>query len=182
MNQSDQHITELFLARDEAAIRESQQRFGALCYRLAMNILNSRSDAEECVNDAWLHAWNSIPPAHPRSLQAYLCRITRNLSINRLRHCLAGKRCRDMEVSLEELEACVPLPDEEAERLPELLNAFLEKLNPQERRLFVGRYWYSYPVSDLARAYGLTANAVSKRLQATREKLRVYLEKEGYHV
>ena len=178
----DSDIVALYFARDEQAIQETQQKYGKLCMQISMNIVESRPDAEECVNDAYLKTWNSIPPTRPHSLGGYVCRIVRNLSINRLRDLRAAKRNRDLTVSLSELEACIPLTDDKAAILPELLNGFIARLDRDDRALFLGRYWYACPVKDLARRLGTTPNAASLRLARLRERLRDYLAEGGYHV
>ena len=182
LNLSDSEIVRLYFARDERAIRETDQKYGGLCMQISMNIVDSRPDAEECVNDTYLKTWNSIPPTRPNSLGAFVCRIARNLSINRLRDLRAAKRNRELTTSLSELEDCIPLPDHAAEGLPELLNGFLAGLNREDRALFMGRYWYACSVKDLARKLDITPGTASKRLSRIREDLRVYLEKGGYQV
>lgn len=178
----DQDIIDLYFARDEQAIRETDVKYGGLCMQVSMNILESKPDAEECVSDTYLKTWNSIPPTRPSSLCAFVCRIIRNLSLNRLRDMRREKRNRDVTLSLEELEACIPMPDEDKNELSYLLNAFLEAQGEVDRVLFVGRYWFHCSVSDLAGRLGLTANAVSLRLHKTRERLRAYLTERGYRV
>lgn len=179
----DADIVALYFARDEEAIRESQQAYGGYCTTVAMNILSSPADAEECVNDTWLRAWQSIPPAKPLDLKAFLGRITRNLSLDRFRTLKRHKRNRDLEVAMEELSEAIPLPDDtENSLLRQLLNEFLAVTEPLNRRLFVGRYWYGHSVIALARHYGLTVNAVSHRLSRTRAALKEFLKKEGYNV
>ena len=182
LNLSDEKIVHMYFMRDERAIRETDQKYGRLCMQISMNIVKSHPDAEECVSDTYLKTWNSIPPARPNSLGAFVCRIARNLSLNRLRNLRAAKRNRELTASLEELEACISLPDDVAGRLPELLNGFLAGLDKEDRALFMGRYWYACSVGDLAKRTGMTANAVSLRLYKTREKLRAYLEERGYDV
>ena len=177
---SDAEIVELYFARDERAIRETDTKYGKVCMQVSMNILDSPPDAEECVNDTYLKTWNSIPPVRPHSLCAFVCRIARNLSINRLRDMRAAKRSRDLTVSLDELEASIPMPDETSGELAEILNAFLARQEKIDRVLFVGRYWYAAPVKELARRAGMTPNAVSLRLRRCRERLRAYLEERGY--
>ena len=178
----DNEIVELYFARDEQAIQATDDKYGKLCMQISMNIVESRSDAEECVNDTYLKTWNSIPPTRPNSLGAFVCRIARNLSLNRLRDLRAAKRNRELTTSLSELEACIPLPDEAAGRLPELLNDFLSRLDREERALFLGRYWYACSVKDLARKLGITPNAASMRLRRLRESLKAYLAEGGYYV
>ena len=122
---TDAAIVELYFARDELAIRRTDEKYGKFCHRLAMSILSNTQDAEECVNDTYIRTWNSIPPTRPRSLQAFLGRIVKNISINRYHEKKAKRRNRDFDLSLEELEECIPLPDEQAGDLPALLDAFL---------------------------------------------------------
>ena len=179
---TDAAIVDLYFARDEQAIKATDEKYGKLCMQTSMNILSSHPDAEECVNDTYLKTWNSIPPTRPASLCAFLLRIVRNLSINRLRDMKAACRNRDLTVSLEELEDCIPLPDEQSPALAALLEDFLLRQNTTDRALFMGRYWYACSVGDLAKRTGLTANAVALRLYKTREKLRAYLEERGYDV
>ncbi len=178
----DNAILDLFFARDERAISETDRRYGKACMQVSMGVLNSHPDAEECVNDTYLRAWNTIPPTRPQSLCAYVCRIARNLSISRLREMTAAKRSRDLTVSLSELAACIPAPDEGDRELPRLISAFLRESDDLDRRLFVGRYWYGRSVKDLATAHGIRAGLVYKRLERTRDDLRVYLTERGYTV
>ena len=179
---NDQDIIDLYFARDEQAIAETDKSYGNVCMQVSMNILDSRPDAEECVNDTYLHTWKSIPPTKPGSLCAFVCRITRNLSLNRLRDLRREKRNSELTVSLDELEACIPAAAEDAGELSTLLNDFLEGLDETNRVLFMGRYWYSYAIDDLAAPMGLTDKAVYMRLHKTREKLRTYLAERGYRV
>ena len=179
---NDQEIIALYFARDEQAIRETDLRYGKTCMQVSMNILDSRPDAEECVNDTYLHTWNAIPPARPVSLCAFICRIVRNLSLNRLQELTAAKRSRDLTVSFEELEACIPMPDEESPALAEELAAFLKTEGETDRALFVGRYWFACSVEELARRTGMTKRAVHMRIFRTRERLRAYLTERGYSV
>ena len=179
---NDQQIISLYFDRNERAIKETDRKYGKTCMQVSMNILHSHPDAEECVNDTYLKTWNSIPPTKPRSLCAFLCRIIRNLSLNRLQSLTAAKRNRDLTVSFEELEACIPLPDEQTPALAEMLEKFLREQGETDRTLFMGRYWFACSVEDLARRTGLTKNAVQLRIFRTRERLRAYLEERGYHV
>jgi len=179
---TDQEIMHLYFARDEQAITETQTKYGTYCLAISLGILGNQQDAEECVSDMLLKVWNSIPPENPTSLKAYVATITRRLSINRYHSIRAAKRNRWMEVALEELSDCIALPEEAASELPELLNEFLGGLKPTDRRLFVRRYWYAMMPAELAEKEGLTVNAVTVRLYKTRNKLRIFLEKRGYHI
>ena len=179
---NDQDIINLYFARNEQAIAETDKSYGKVCMQVSMNILDSRPDAEECVSDTYLKTWHSIPPTKPASLCAFVCRIARNLSLNRLRDLRRERRNREITVSFEELAECIPAREGDAEQLSEQLNSFLEALSREERILFVGRYWYSYAVNDLAGRLGLSPKTVYARLQRIREALRVYLEERGYRV
>ncbi len=178
----DMKIVDLYFARDERAIEETQLRYGRACMRIAMDVLGSRPDAEECVSDTLLKTWDSIPPNRPRSLYAYVCRIVRNLAINRLEHLTAARRNRDLTVSLSELEDCMPIREEVSSELSDILSHFLRGLPDLDRRLFLGRYWYAMSVKDLAAERNMTPNAVSLHLRRTREQLRAYLTERGYTV
>ena len=180
---TDAEIVELYWQRNEQAIHQTAMRYGALCLRVAQNILGNHHDAEECVNDTYLRAWRSIPPARPTALSAFLTKITRNLALDRYRATRRQKRNADFTVMLSELGDCIPAPEETNET--ELLAHIREFLRGQEaadRNLFVGRYFHAYEVKRLAEGYGMTPNAVSLRLRKIRERLRDYLNERGYHV
>ena len=178
----DEKIIELFFERSEQGIRELDMKYGKICHNLSYNIVNSRRDAEECVNDAWLGAWNSIPPQRPDPLRAYVCRIVRNLSLKKLRANSALKRSSRFEVSLSELEDCISAHslDEQlaAGELSAQINAFLAALRRDDRVMFVRRYWFAQPLSEIADAFGTTENNVSVRLGRIRRKLHTYLERK----
>ena len=184
----DQDIIALYFARSEQAIKESSNKYGQYCLSIAQNILRSLQDAEECVNDTWLRAWNSIPPACPDHLQLYLGGITRHLSLDRYRTLRREKRGGgELVVALDEMQelAC---PDTDVRTLMEerefydVLNGFLRSLSLRERNLFIRRYYYVDSIETIAKRFGLTSNNVKKILSRTRVKLRDYLEKEGYIV
>ena len=132
----ENQILDLYFARDEQAIAVCEKQYGAACMRLSMSILHSEPDAEECVNDTWLKAWNAIPPKRPSPLRAFLLRITRNLSINRLRYLHGECRDQSLTVALDELEACIPIPEEHSPELAGILSDFLRTLSEEERILF----------------------------------------------
>ena len=187
---NDEKIIDLFWKRDETAIKETDKKYGRYCSTVSMSILHNELDAEECVNDAYLSLWNSIPPHRPQVLRTFLGRIVRNISINRHKSThRQGHNCY-MDVSLEELMDelgdCFPSDDDMTNELSgeikEHLQAFLREQDALNRKLFVGRYWYGYPVHRLAEAYGMTPNAVTKQLSRTRERLRAYLAERGYTV
>ncbi len=178
----DDDILDLYFARDERAIAETDRRYGKVCMQVSMGVLNNPADAEECVSDTYVKIWNTIPPTRPQSLCAYVCRIARNLSINRLREMTAAKRSRDLTISLEELSACIPAPTEGNSELPHHISAFLRTEDDLDRHLFMGRYFYGQSVKRLSREWSLTTGAVSMRLYKSRERLRVYLSERGYTV
>ena len=178
----DRQIIALFYERSEQAITELSKKYGDLCFKIAINILSDPQDAEECVNDAYLGAWNSIPPQNPTPLRAYLCRIVRNLALKRLRTNTALKRGSRVEVSLSELENCLPDNsfDEQlsAKELTAQLNAFLSTLHRDDRVMFLKRYWFAEPLSEIAKTFGITEHNASVRLSRIRKKLHQYLNKE----
>ena len=178
----DNRIIELYFSRDEQAIRHTADKYGAYCTAVSMSILHSEPDAEECVNDTYLKTWNSIPPTRPHSLKLFLARIVRNLSINRHRALHSDKRNRDLEVSLSELESCLPVPDGEngGSELSELLNEFLGTQTPTDRKIFVQRYWYNLSAAEISEEHDISENAVWVKLHRTRERLREFLTERGY--
>jgi len=180
----DMQIIELYWQRDEQAISETDKKYGPFCLRLAMNILRSFQDSEECVSDTYGRCWDTIPPQRPDYFRAYLGRIVRNLSISRYRAHHAQKRYSGAEVLLSELEDCVPAPDSvqrtvEAGELSEMISNWLESLPREDQALFLRRYWNGDSVQELARELGIRPNAMTKRLLRLREGLRQYLEGKG---
>ena len=181
----DPKIIELFFARREEAIEALAEKYGGACRRLASNILGSARDAEECVNDAYLGCWNSIPPRRPDPLSTYVLRITRNLAITRYHKNTALKRNSHYDAALEELSEILPAAETaetalEAAELSAALNRFLEGLDSRERAVFLRRYWYGESVSAIAVFFDLRANTVSQTLGRTRKKLAKFLKKEGW--
>lgn len=181
----DDKIIELYFSRDERAIRETENKYGQYCYRIAYNILTSAEDSEEVVNDTYVSAWEAIPPHRPNIFSAFLAKITRRLSMKRLRFNTAAKRGGDsVDVALDELSQCIPAhgsvaEDVEAKEVGEMIDRFLQKLRTDDRRIFVCRYFYLENVDDIIRAFGYSRSKVYRSLDRTREKLRQYLIKEG---
>ncbi len=181
----DQDILDLYWNRNEKAVFETEQKYGNYCRSIAHNILHSKEDSEECVNDTWVRAWNSIPPNRPKVLSSFLGKITRNLSINRFKMYSAAKRggCR-VEIALHELENCVPQGNsieqefDEAE-LSRLINAFLHEQPLHKRNIFIRRYWYMSSIKEISQAYGITEAKVASLLFRMRNSLRQYLETKG---
>jgi len=176
----DKQIIRLFFERSEQAITELSQKYGDLCMKIARSILNDHQDAEECVNDAYLGAWNSIPPQSPDPLRAYICRIVRNHSLKKLRANTALKRGSQFEVSLSELEDCISgssLDEQLAvSELTAQINAFLSALPRDDRVMFVKRYWFSESLSEIADTFAITENNASVRLSRIRGKLHQHLK------
>jgi len=183
----DVQIIDLYWQRSESAIAETDKKYGRFCHKLAMNILHSFQDSEECVSDTYGKCWNTMPPQRPMSLRAYLGTIVRNLSISRYRAGHAQKRFGGAEVLLSELSDCVPAADNvqrtvEAGELSELISRWLRGLSGEDRALFIRRYWAGDAVKDLAGELGVRPNALTKRLLRLREDLRKSLEREGVSV
>ncbi len=179
----DQEIIALFFARSERAIEALAEKYGVLCRRLADNILHDRQDVEECLNDAWLGVWNSVPPHRPDPLVSYVCRIVRNQAVKKYHAKTAAKRRQSYDVALEEIEACFPSRDTvEAEAdlhaATEAIDRFLGTLDRDSRVLFVRRYWYGDSIEALADAFGISRHYVSVRLARIRKKLQNHLRKE----
>ena len=182
----DREIVDLYWARSESAIAETDAKYGPYCRRIAQNILLSREDSEECVNDTWLGAWRRMPTRRPENLGTFLGRITRNLSLSRWRREHAQKRGGgQVPLALEELAECVPARGsgtevEERLTLDQVLDGFLEGLDPEKRRIFMGRYWYFCSIRELAQASGLKEGNVRMILCRARRALAEELKKEGY--
>ena len=179
----DFEIVDLYWAREEAAIRESDRKYGRMLSSLSFSLLSSHEDAEECVNDTYLAAWNAMPTERPSYLGAFLSRITRNLSIDRYRATHREKR-GGMENLLQELTECVP-DDNSVEReyengrLADALNAFLASLEVEKRAMFLRRYFYSQSITEIALSLGISESKVKVTLHRVRERLRHELEKEA---
>ena len=182
----DHRIVELYWERSEAAIKETQKKYGKYCRYIARNILRSEPDAEECENDTYLHAWRAMPPHKPSVLSTFLGKITRRISIDRVRKHQAAKRGGgEMPLALEELEDCIAgngdvEKEYDRQALIHLINGFLGELPDTERRVFLRRYWYMDPISAIARRFGFTQSKVTSMLHRTRGKLRAQLREEGY--
>ncbi len=175
--QDTQIINGLF-DRNESVLSEISEKFGKLCLKVAYNILNNREEAEECVNDTYLNVWNSIPPAKPDNLRAYVCKIARNLSLNRLKYNSAQKRSPGSLISLSDLEEKVgEQPD--YENIGGLLDKFLETEKPESRIIFMRRYWFLDSIEEIAMMYNYSESKVKSVLYRTRGRLEKFLKKEG---
>lgn len=182
----DQEIIELFFRRDEAALRETDRKYGRGCRALALDILRDREDAEECVSDSYLKAWNAIPPTRPLRYAAWLYKVVRNTGISRLRQICGQRRGGgDYTAALEELEDCLASPVNleerlEAEALAAEIHRLLAALPQSERVMFLARYWLALPTAEIAQKLGCRDGKVRTTLLRTRKKLRQHLEEEGY--
>lgn len=185
---NDREIVELFLKRDESAVKAVSDKYMSYCAKIAANILGSYDEAEECVNDALMKAWESIPPHEPETIATYLGKLTRNVAINRRRGTLAGKRGRgEAALVLEELSELIPSgADVEreygAKELAGEINAFLYTLPEEQRNIFICRYWYCDGIPDIAAEFAVSKNKVYVTLNRVRKSLREYLRKRGYEL
>ena len=181
----DEKILALYWKRDEGAIRETEEKYGKYCYTVAYNVLRSREDSEECLNDTWCTAWGAIPPHRPTRLQSFLARITRNIAVDRVRYASAEKRGAEVESCIDEYWECIPngdAPIDDEVALREAINAFLGGLDTRTRVIFMRRYWYSMSVREIARGMRLSEGHVSVILHRTRSKFKDYLTKEGIFI
>lgn len=182
----DAKIIELYWARNEDAICETDAAYGRKLHTLSHNILRSREDSEECVSDTYLKTWQVIPPQRPKYFFAFLAAICRHLSLNKLDWKAAAKRNAEVVTLTEEMAMCIP--DTRVERnlegkeLGRLLNTFLENLPKESRLIFLRRYWYVDTIAEIAQRYGITESKVKMQLSRTRSKLSDYLAKEGVSV
>lgn len=181
-------IVELYWKRDEKAIEETAIKYGNYCHSIAYHILGDHQEADECVNDTFHSAWNSIPPHRPEMLSTYLGKITRRTSFKIWRSRDTQKRGGgEMALSLEELSECIP--DRKriddglmAQELVNIINDFLQTLPADERRVFVRRYWHTLSIREICEQYGFSKSKVESMLHRTRKKLLARLNKEGYGV
>ncbi len=180
----DEKIIELYWSRSEAAISETDCKYGNYCFSIAKNILANKEDAEESVSDTYLAAWNAMPPQRPSLLATFLGKITRNLAIDRWRAQNRQKRGGgEIILALEELEDCIGAGQSvdaamERKRFVSVFNHFLDTLPETERRIFLCRYWYLDPVAEIADRFGFSVSKVTSMLHRTRKKLHTVLEKE----
>ncbi len=184
----DKKIVELYWLRDESAIAETKTKYGRYCYSISYNILQNNEDAEECENNTYLDAWNSMPPNKPVVLSSFVGMIARRISLDMWRKKRASKRGGgEFELSLDELEGCVPsqksIDDEiDTEVLAKMISTFLRTLSQTEYCVFLRRYWYFDSINDICKRFGFSQSKVKMMLMRTREKLLNYLEKEGVYI
>ena len=176
----DEKIIEMFFERSEQGIRELDIKYGKVCHKLSYNIVNSRQDAEECVNDAYLGAWNAIPPTRPNPLLSYIVKIVRNISLKIYWRKEAAKRSGHYKIALEEIEGYITdqktVEDEiEARELARIIEEFLDTLTVENRVIFMRRYAYADTYADIAKRVGISEKNVSVRLTLIRQKMKQYL-------
>ena len=183
---NDSAILDMYWARDEEAIRQTEKAYGKKLNRLALGIVANLEDAQECVSDTYLKAWQTIPPKRPDHFFAYLAKICRNLAFGILDYRAAAKRKAEMIALTDELTQCIPDPandkEQEHRELGEVLNRFLETLSKESRVIFLRRYWFADSVEAIARRYGFSESKVKTRLHRTRQQLRKFLAEEGITV
>ena len=178
----DSVIIELYFIRDEDALLKTEEKYGKLCHKVAYNILNNREDAEECVNDTYKEMWNSIPPKKPDNLTAFICGITRNLSLKRLEYLKRDKRAKHLTESFDELEEILSSNTEGSiseENIGKLISDFLRGRGRDERNVFIRKYYFFDSVEEIAARYSFTESKVKNMLYRTRQRLKEYLIKEG---
>ena len=182
----DSKIIELFFARNEDAIKHTDDAYGRRLFHLADNIVHNDQDAEESVNDTYMKAWDTIPPQRPEHFFAYIAKICRNFALKRIDWQKAKKRNAEVVTLTQEMENCIPdtYRDMEADEreLGRILDAFLRTLTPENQMVFLRRYWYVDTIAEIAVRYGISESAVQMRLNRTRGKLALYLAKEGIKV
>lgn len=181
----DRRIVELFLERSEEAILETDIKYGRYCHKVAFNVLGNDEDSEECVNDAYMRAWGSIPPNEPDSMASYIGRITRNLALDKLRQKQSDKRGNgEVPVVLDELAECVSGHDElerrqDSAEIAAAIDSFLDELNSVERGVFMRRYWMMEPIADVANRYDISVSKTTTMLFRLRNRLKKHFMKEG---
>ena len=184
----DLEIIELFRKRSEEAIKEVQKKYADYCYSISYGILQNEEDAEECVNDTFLQAWNSIPPNMPKHLKSYLGRIARNLSINRLKNQTRLKRGEGViPLDISELSEVVFQPGSVWEKMDEEIlireiNDFLKEQKELYKKVFAQKYWYLLDIRKIAELNGISESKTTSILHRLRKKLKKRLEKEGYNI
>ncbi|GFH94168.1 ECF RNA polymerase sigma factor SigE [Lachnospiraceae bacterium] len=183
----DSKIIDLYFERSEEAITRTAEKYGRLCRSIALRIVGSYEDAQECENDTYVAVWNSIPPTRPNIFSAFLSRISRNIALNRYEYNRAGKRNSQFDLVLEELEECLASPCSVedsyiAGEIAGMINEFLEKLKAETRVIFVRRYYYADSVKEIAQRLGVGESKVKTTLFRVRQELRAYLETQGVQV
>ena len=184
----DKQIVDLYWERSEAAITETSKKYGRYCHHIAFNVLHNNEDSEECVNDTYLSAWNSMPPHRPSVLKTFLGKLTRNISLNKYKQLTAEKRGNgQVALIIDELRECLPTTEGTENIvddmvLADVFNRFLASLTVEKRRIFIRRYWYMSSVKEIAADYGMSESKVKMSLLRSRNELKHLLEKEGISI
>lgn len=184
----DKLLIDGLFARDERSVARLEEEYSSYCYTVAYAVVRCREDAQECVGDAMLGAWNSIPPNRPENLGAYIGRIARNSALNMLKARRSKKRGeKNVALALDELSECISSAENTEQQadtvlLREAVNEFLDSLGRERRIVFIQRYWYMLGISEIAAERGMTEGAVKMSLKRTRDSLKIFLEKEGFTV
>ena len=183
---TDSQIIALFWERNEDAIQETDAVYGRRLYAISDKILHSHQDAEESVSDTYMRAWETIPPQRPNYFFAYLAKICRNCSLSRLQWNSAAKRNAEVVSLTQEMENCIPDRSYErkleGEEIGRVLNAFLDSISLESRLIFMRRYWYTDSIAEIAARYSISEGKVKTQLHRTRNKLQLFLSKEGIYV
>lgn len=185
MKVEDKEILALYYERSEHAIRETDIKYGKLCRKISMGLLNDKRDSEEIINDTWITMWDTIPPKKPNPFKAYVCRVVKNLSMKKYEYNHAMKRRSNYETSLEELADCISnggnVEDSALQKeLAGVINRFLDSLSKEKRIMFLRRYWFMHSVKEIAKDNHISEKSASMRLTRIRQQLREYLIREGY--
>lgn len=183
----DNQIIDLFFERSEKAITELSIKYNSVCMKTAMNITGNYEDSEECVNDAYLGVWESVPPQRPNPLLAFLLRIVKNISINRYKYIHAQKRGGNYQECIDEFEWALSTnetPEDKyiASEVAKYIDEFIDTMNRRNRLIFVRRYWYMDSYSDIAGMTGMRENAIRTRLSRQREQLKQFLIRKGVEI
>ena len=181
----DNKIIDLYFARDERAIKQTNAKYGKLLHHISYRILHSIPDSDECVNDTYMKAWTSIPPKRPSFFSAFLAKITRNLSINRYVQNKSRTKWLAMDTVFEEVAECIPDNTGEASddlALRDAINGFLGSLSDTSRNIFVKRYFYMMSIKEISLDMEMSVSNVKVNLLRTRERLKAHLEKAGINI
>lgn len=180
----DKELISMFVSRSEKAIQHTAEKYSAYCHSIANRILKNHEDSEECVNDTFLNAWNSIPPNIPHNFSGFLGKITRNIALNIYEKKHTAKRGKgQMEVALAELAECVDMKSDierenERQQIRDVINTFIRGQNEQRKNIFIQRYWYLMSIKEIAAEHGMNTNQVKSVLYQMRVLLKKELEKE----
>lgn len=180
----DRQIIEMYFQRNEDAIEYTQEKYGKYCYKIAYNILCNHEDSSEFVNDTYVATWEAIPPHRPNVFSAFLAKITRRLSVSRLRDNTAKKRNNANNICFDELNECIADKSEvydnmDVSELKDIIEKFLSTRSKDERNIFICRYFFGDSISDISRQFNYSVSKIKTTLHRSRKELKQYLIKEG---